>query len=73
MALRQSSLAGNVQVYVDGVASRLGDVRRDPGALLVQHVADDHLRALFREEPGLGFPLTACAAADEDNLAFQSH
>jgi hypothetical protein len=44
----------------------------DRPAAVVEHVADDHLRALGGEVPGVRFAHAARAAGDESNLAVET-
>ena len=55
-------------MLVDGVVA---DVLGDGLALLVEHVAEDDLRALFDEHPHLGLTLAACPTGDDRHLAVE--
>ena len=61
-------VARDVEVAVHrGVA----DLGRDRGALVVEHVAEEHPRALGGEQPRLGRALTARGTGDERDLAVE--
>src|SRR5262249_1936360 len=66
-------LARHVEPDERGLAALGGDLRLHRAALLLQHVADDYLRALTREHLRLGRTHTARAAADERHLSREPH
>ena len=63
------SLVGDVVMAIRGSVG--GQLARERVALVVEHVADHHLRALGCEEACLARPLPSCAAADECHLAVE--
>jgi hypothetical protein len=59
-------------VHVGRPSARASDVGLDLLAVVVEHVAEDHGRALADEQPRLGGALSARAAADQRHLACES-
>src|SRR5499427_482991 len=64
---------GHIQLDEEARAAAGVDLGLDPLAFLFQEIPNDHLGALTGKEPGFCSPLSPGAAANERNLAFQSH
>src|SRR4029077_12800385 len=66
-------LAGDVEAHEDALGALGADLRLDGVTVVLQHVTDHDPRALAREQLRLGRAHAARAAADESDLARESH